>query len=47
MKSIVKFIEKMKEQSKRQRGFKTNSTAIKDYLTYFISFLKNKPEILL
>jgi hypothetical protein len=43
MQSLNRFIKKMKEQSKRQKGFKTNSAAIKDYLTNFITFLKNKP----
>jgi len=42
MKSIVKFISKIKEQSKKQKGFKTNSVAIKEYLFQFISYLKGK-----
>lgn len=43
IKQLLSFIQKVKEQSKRAKGFKTNTVAIKDYLTNFISFLKSKP----
>jgi DNA primase large subunit len=38
---IFSFVKTMNEQSKKQKGFKTNTTAIKDYLYEFISFLKS------
>jgi len=40
MHKIFAFTKKMKDQSKKQKGFKTNSTAIKDYLFQLISFIK-------
>jgi hypothetical protein len=42
MRKISSFIKSMKEQAKKQKGFKTNTNAIRDYLFQFISFLKSK-----
>jgi len=41
MKRIFTFIKNIKEQSKKQKGFKTNTNAIKDYLFQFVSYLKS------
>jgi hypothetical protein len=43
MNTLRKFVEKMREQSRRQKGFKTNSSSIKEYLSSFIDFLKGRP----
>lgn len=42
MKKISSFIRNMKEQAKKQKGFKTNTNAIRDYLFQFITYLKSK-----
>ena len=43
MQSIARFIRKMKEQASKQKGFKTNSSAVKDCLYQFVSYLKSTP----
>lgn len=42
MKKVYAFIKNMKEQAKKQKGFKTNTNAIRDYLFQFITYLKSK-----
>lgn len=41
MQRIGRFIRTMKEQARKQKGFKTNTNAIRDYLFQFITFLKS------
>jgi hypothetical protein len=41
IKQLLGFLQKVKEQSRRAKGFKTNTVAVKEYLTSFISFLKS------
>ena len=45
IKKIFGFIKTMNEQSKKQKGFKTNTNAVKEYLFEFISFLKSTLEL--
>lgn len=42
MRKIDGFIKMMKEQARKQKGFKTNTNAIRDYLFQFITYLKSK-----
>lgn len=46
MKKISAFIKNMKEQAKKQKGFKTNTNAIRDYLFQFITYLKSKIDVI-
>ncbi len=43
MQHVGRFIRTMKEQARKQKGFKTNTNAIRDYLFQFITFLKSTP----
>jgi hypothetical protein len=44
MRKIFAFTKKVKDQSKKQKGFKTNTTAIKDYLFQLISYIKGNSQ---
>lgn len=46
VKAVEGYVSKMREQSKRQKGFKTNSVAIKEYLTSFMNFLKTRTDLI-
>lgn len=46
VRAVEGYIRKMHEQSKRQKGFKTNPIAIKEYLTSFMNFLKTRIDLI-
>lgn len=46
VKAIETYIRKVRERSNRQKGFKTNPIAIKEYLTNFMNFLKTRADLI-
>jgi hypothetical protein len=41
MRKVASFIRSMKEQARKQKGFKTSTNAIRDYLFQLITYLKS------